>query len=205
MFSQRSEAVCFKSDARGPDQAVCVTHWEWGRVGPQLELCTLLFLIIMQGSASHCTVSVPAEPDTRSLKLPFNQPDESAVTQEVARHAYWHLWPSKSSPLFSSRLHLFSFSYSLTSPAVGLSGTDCDTLWHGSRAKLCCASVALPVPGQSNVHQGSVRDPAGWLVSTNCLGRACLPAYVHKCSTQTRLHLLSRNLIGMREAQCDCL
>lgn len=38
-----------------------------------------------------------------------------------------------------------------------------------------------------------------------CSGHVCLLAYVHKCLTQTRLHLLSRNIIRMREAQCDCV
>lgn len=38
-----------------------------------------------------------------------------------------------------------------------------------------------------------------------CLGHVCLLASVHKCLTQTLLHPLSRNIIRMREAQCDCV
>lgn len=34
-----------------------------------------------------------------------------------------------------------------------------------------------------------------------CSGHVCLPAYIHN----TRLHLLSRNIIRMREAQCACV
>lgn len=55
---------------------------------------------------SFTAVSSPEEPGTRSFELQtpltLNQPDEYAVSQEVARHAYYHLWHSKSSPLFLS-------------------------------------------------------------------------------------------------------
>lgn len=96
-------------------------------------------------------------------------------------------WPDKlittsgtpnQAPFSLDSLFYSSFPFSLSSPAVVLSGTDFDTLWHGSRAKLCCASIVLPVPQQPNVRQGPVRGPVGWLVSTSARGTSVsLPTF----------------------------
>lgn len=141
---------------------------------PQWELSTLFSSFIMPGSVADCTASLPDDRDTRSLKLPtpltLNQPDEWAVSQEVDMHITTSGTPNQA-PFSLLSLFFISLSYfSLSLPAVGLSGTDCDTLWHGSQAKLCCASITLTVPQHPDVRQGPARCHAGWLVSTTAWG-----------------------------------
>lgn len=112
--------------------------------------------------------------------LTLNQPDEWAVSQGVAGRAYYHLWRSISRILFS-----------LSLSAVMSSGADFDTLWHCSQARLCCASIVLPVPQQPNVLQELLDGPKAWLAPITAWGLSHVLSAPH-------LLVLCRNIIRMR-------
>lgn len=108
-------------------------------------------------------------------------------------------------PFLSSPSLLFLFPiFSL----IACSRVVRDRLWHFVTWQSGEIMLRLHRPASTPTAEcpSGACERSRWMACLyKCLGHACLRAYVHKCLTQTRRHLLSRNIIRMREAQCDCV
>lgn len=98
----------------------------------------------------------------------------------------------------------FSFPFSLSLPAVGLWRTDCDTLWHGSRAKLCCASITCQYPNSRMSVRGLQEVPLDGLF-LHVLGARLPTCLCSQVCISDLAALRSRYIIRMREALGDCV
>lgn len=162
---------------------ITISQVLWARV----EFTSTLGAFRLIFSYSLCQVRFfSAEPVCQRVQtqdhltcLHLHQPDEFAVSQEVARHAYYHLWHSKSTPFL-----LFSPSPMLFFPIFCLAACSRvvrNRLWHFVTWQSGEIMLRLHRPAstqQPNVHQGLMRGPTGWLVSASAWGTlASLPTF----------------------------